>query len=183
MIKKILLLCFVCWNISYAYTINDVKNFYQDKKFSKACSISGNIYVAYKNNEEFLNIFASSCLKSDMINRLVLPIIKLYKTKQARENAAYFSTILYEKKMLYYALCDNIDISYINLPKTDYILSKIFNKFVQGAYDLKDGKYWFGNSKDATIKYKLSIEERNGIKKMYLRTYKNDSIIKVRVYW
>ncbi len=183
MIKKIFILCFIFINISFAYTLNDIKKLYTNKKYTRVCSLCGNMYVAFKNDENFLNMFADSCLKSDMISKMVLPIVKLYKTKQARENAAYFSTILYEKKMLYYALCDNIDISYINLPKTNYILSKIFDKFVKGEYDLKDSSYWFSNDKNVAIKYKLSIEGRNHIKKMYLRTYKNGKIIKVRVYW
>lgn len=183
MIKKIYILFFIFYSISHAYTIEDLNKLYKNKNFTKACTISGGLYIKYKNREEFLNIFANSCLKSDMINRMILPIIKLYKTKQARENAAYFSTILYEKKMLYYALCDDIDISYMNLPKTGYILSKIFDKFVEGKYDKKDGAYWFSDSKNIDIKYKLSIEMDNNIKKMYLRTYKDSKLIKERIYW
>ncbi|MFK5881863.1 MAG: hypothetical protein QM482_06580 [Sulfurospirillum sp.] len=183
MTKKIFVFCFIFINISFAYTLNDIKKLYINKKYAKVCSLSGSMYVAFKNDENFLNMFADSCLKSDMVNRMVLPIIKLYKTKQARENAAYFTTILYQKKMLYYALCNNIDISYINLPKTNYILSKIFDKFVKGEYDLKNGSYWFSDDKNIAIKYRLSLEERNNIKKMYLRTYKNNKIIKIRVYW
>ena len=183
MIKKIFVLCFIFLNISFAYTLNDIEKLYSNGKYARVCSLSGSMYVAFKNDEKFLNMFANSCLKSDMINRLVLPIIKLYKTKQARENAAYFTTILYQKKMLYYALCDNIDISYINLPKVNYILSIIFDKFVRGKYEFKNGSYWFNDDKKNNIKYKLSIEEKNGIKKMYLRTYKNSKIVKVRVYW
>jgi len=183
MIKKIMIIFICIVNFSSANSLSDVKQLFNNKKFSQVCIKSGKIYQNYKNNEEFLNIFAASCLKADMINRMVLPIIKLYKTKKARENAAYFSTILFQKKLLYYALSDDIDISYINLPKTNYILSRIFDKFVKGEYDLKNGSYWFSDDKNPNLTYKLSLEERNNIKKMYLRTYKNHKIIKVRVYW
>ncbi len=182
MIKIIIILASL-FNFLFATNINDIKNLYSNKKYSTVCVESGKIYQKYKNNEEFLNIFAASCLKADMINRMVLPIIKLYKSKEARENAVYFTTILFEKKLLYYALSDDFDISYVNLPKTNYILSKIFDKFVKGEYDLKNNSYWFSDDSNSNLSYKLSIEERNGIKKMYLRTYKNNKIIKVRVYW
>ncbi|NOX16174.1 MAG: hypothetical protein GXP61_09170 [Epsilonproteobacteria bacterium] len=182
MIKTIIILISIL-QFSFATNLNDIKNLYDSKKFAQVCIKSGNIYQNYKDNEEFLNIFASSCLKADMINRMVLPIIKLYKTKEARENAVYFTTILFEKKLLYYALSDDLDISYVNLPKTNYILSKIFDKYVKGEYDLKNDAYWFSDDNNSNLSYKLSIEERNGVKKMYLRTYRKHKIIKVRVYW
>ncbi len=183
MIKKNFILCLILSNILYGNSLDDIKKLYNSKEYSKVCTQSGNIYMSFKDNEEFLNIFADSCLKSDMINRMILPIIKLNKTKQARENAAYFTTILYQKKLLYYALCDNADISYVNLPKTDYILSKIFQKYVKKEYKLQNNSYWFDDELDKDIKYKLNIEIKNGVKKMYLKTYKNGNLLKTRVYW
>ena len=183
MIKKIIILFLILINISFAKNLDNIKDLYSNGEYTKACSMSGGLYLTYKDDEVFLNLFADSCLRADMLNRLMLPIIKLYKTKSARENAVYFSTILYEKKMLYYALCDGVDISYINLPKTNYILSKIFDKFIRGKYDFKNGSYWFSNEANIDIKYKLSIEKENNIKKMYLRTFKNNTIIKTRIYW
>ncbi len=183
MIKKILILLLILVNITFAKTLDDIKNLYANGKYSKACTLSGGLYMAYKDDEVFLNLFADSCLKSDMLNRMILPIVKLYKTKAARENAVYFSTILYQKKLLYHALCDNVDISYINLPKTDYILSKIFDKYVKKKYNFENGSYWFSDDFNINIKYKLSIEQTNGIKKMYLRTFKKNKKIKTRIYW
>lgn len=183
MIKKIIILFLILINISFAKTLDDIKDLFLNGKYAKACSMSGALYNAYKDDEVYLNLFADSCLKSDMINRLMLPIIKLNKTKSARENAVYFSTILYEKKLLYYALCDGANISYINLPKTNYILSKIFDKFVRGKYNFKNGSYWFSDDSNIDVKYQLSIVKNSKIKKMYLRTYKNSKIIKTRIYW
>ena len=118
-----------------------------------------------------------------MINRTILPIVKLYKSAKSRENAAYFATILYQKKLLYHALVDDVDISYINLPKTKYILSIIFNKFVSGEYDYKNGAYWFIDDDNSELSYKLSTEVHQKVKKIFLRTYKNGTINKVRTYW
>ncbi len=183
MIKNILVFFLILINFSYADDLDNLKDLYSNKEYAQVCSKSGGLYLQYKDNEEFLNIYAYSCLKSDMINRLILPIIKLRKTKQSRENAAYFATILFQKKLLYLALCDNIDISYINLPKTNYILSTVFDKFIKGDYELKDRSYWFNDDLNISTRYKLSVETRSGVKKIYLRTYKNDKLTKTRVYW
>jgi hypothetical protein len=162
---------------------NDIINYYKNKDYRKACIKAGDLYQKYKSDEEFLNIYAHSCLEEDMINRTILPIVKLYKTPESRENAAYYATILYQKKLLYHALVDDVDISYINLPKTKYILSVIFNKFVGGDYNYKNGAYWFNNDENNELTYKLSVETHQKTKKIFLRTYKNGKITKVRTYW
>lgn len=166
-----------------ATELDKIKEYYNQNNYEKACLKSGEIYNNFSDNEEFLSMYAHSCLEADMINRLVLPIIKLYNTPEGRENASYFATILYEKKLLYHALIDDVDISYVTLPKTEYILSKIFQKFVNGNYNFSDGAYWFMDELDSSISYKLSAEEHQKVKKMFIRTYKDGQIIKVRTYW
>jgi hypothetical protein len=167
----------------YAVNKDDILKLYKEKDYRTTCLKAGDLYQQYKSDEEFLNIYAHSCLEEDMINRTILPIVKLYKTQESRENAAYFATILYQKKLLYHALVDDIDISYVNLPKTKYILSVIFNKFVSGDYNYKNSAYWFNDEKDSNITYKLSVETHQKVKKIFLRTYENGAEIKVRTYW
>ncbi|MDX1808106.1 MAG: hypothetical protein R3331_01070 [Sulfurospirillaceae bacterium] len=183
MTKNILLIILLLSTFLSADDLNDLKTQFLNKQYAQVCSKSVVLYTKYKHDDSFLNIFAVSCLNSDMINKMMVPIIKLYKTKENRENAAYFATVLYEKKLLYYALIDHVDISYVNLPKTNYILSIIFDKYVKGKYTQKENSYWFNDDKDKNLKYKLSVEEKNGVKKIYLRTLKNDTVIKTRVYW
>jgi len=183
MIKKICLTFIILTTFLNATDKNDIINYYKAKNYRKACLKAGDLYQKYKSDEEFLNIYAHSCLEEDMINRTILPIVKLYKTPESRENAAYYATILYEKKLLYHALVDDVDISYVNLPKTKYILSIIFNKFVSGDYNYKNGSYWFNDDDNIEKTYKLSIEMHQKAKKIFLRTYKNGKIIKVRTYW
>jgi len=183
MISKIALVFILLTTILNATNKEDIINYYKNKDYRKACIKAGDLYQKYKSDEEFLNIYAHSCLEVDMINRTILPIVKLYKTPQSRENAAYFATILYQKKLLYHALVDDVDISYINLPKTKYILSIIFNKFVSGDYEYKNGAYWFTDENNSELSYKLSTEMHQKAKKIFLRTYKDGKIIKVRTYW
>ena len=183
MINKTVLILILLTTFLNATDKNDIMNFYKEKNYRKACLKAGDLYQKYKSDEEFLNIYAHSCLEEDMINRTILPIVKLYKSAESRENAAYFATILYQKKLLYHALVDDVDISYINLPKTKYILSIIFNKFVSGDYDYKNDAYWFSDDENSELSYKLSIEVHQKAKKIFLRTYKNGKITKVRTYW
>ncbi len=171
MIKKIALIFILISTLLNATNLDTMLKLYKDKNYEQVCLIAGDLYKQNRSNEKFLDIYAHSCLEVDMINKTIFPIIKLYRTAQSRENAAYFSTILYKKKLLYHALIDDVDISYINLPKTNYILSNIFDKFVNGEYEHRDGVYWFKDSSENSLNYKLSIESNNGIKKLFLRTY------------
>ncbi|WP_458701515.1 hypothetical protein ACKGJI_05190 [Sulfurospirillum sp. 1307] len=183
MVYKFVLIIFLMMNFLYATNKDDIIKLYQERNYRKACLKAGDLYNKYKEDEDFLSMYADACIQEDMINRSILPIIKLYKTPKARENAAYFATILYQKKLLYHALVDDVDISYVNLPKTKYILSIIFSKFVSGDYEYKNGTYWFNDENDESIKYKLSVETHQNAKKIFLRTYKDNKIIKVRTYW
>jgi len=183
MIKKIIIIFVLLASFLYAQSKDDLMKLYDDKNYRKACIMAANLYQKYRNDEEFLTVFAHSCLEVDMINRTILPIIKLHKTPKSRENAAYFATVLYQKKLLYHALIDDVDISYVNLPKTKYILSIIFNKFVSGDYEYKNGAYWFSDDDNSKLSYKLSAETHQKAEKLFLRTYKDGKITKVRTYW
>jgi hypothetical protein len=183
MINRIVLVTLFLSFTLFASDYDNVKKYYENKDYRAACLKAGEIYNDYSDDEDFLSIYAYSCLESDMVNRLVLPIIKLHQTTQARENAAYFATILYQKKLLYHALVDDVDISYVNLPKTKYILSKIFNRFVSGNYNYTNGAYWFIDEEDNSISYKLTAEEHQKVQKIFIRTYKDGQVIKVRMYW
>lgn len=158
-------------NISKLYKMGEFNNICQDK----------NLNEAIKNkNDEIINIYALSCLQLDKVNRLIKPILSLYKTPKARENAALFTTILLQKKLLYRALVDNIELNGVKLPKTDYILSTIFDKFVKKEYIKKDGVFIF---KVDDYTYQMYTKEEKGILKLCLDSYKNGILEKSRRYW
>ena len=182
MINKIGIIFILLTTLLHATNKDDILKFYKEKKYRKVCIKAGDLYQKYKTDEEFLNIYAHSCLEVDMINKIILPIVKLHKTAKSRENAAYFATIFYQKKLLYHALVDDVDISYVNLPKTKYIFSIIFDKFVSGDYNYKNDSYWFNDDENSELSYKLSVETHQKSKKIFLRTYKNNKITKTRTY-
>lgn len=168
MIKKTCLIFILLFTtVMNAANKEDIVKLYKNKDYRKACLKAGDLYQQYKDDEDFLSMYANACLEEDMINRTILPIVKLYKTPESRENAAYFATILYQKKLLYHALVDDVDISYINLPKTKYILSIIFNKFVSGDYNYKNGAYWFTDDSNSELTYSLSAEVHQKVKKSF----------------
>ena len=91
-----------------------------------------------KNDEKFVSLYAFACLQADNIDRLALPIIMLKNSRDARKNAAYFSTILLQKNLLIDALENNQDISGLNLPSTDYVLSKVFSLFAAQQFAFRN---------------------------------------------
>ena len=111
-------------------------------------------------------MYAKACLKMDKVNELVVPTVMLYKTKEARENASLYSTIIFQKKMLYLALCDGVDISYIRTPKINYILSEIFDKFTERAYVKKSDTYVF--TLENGERAELFIKEEEEVKKLLI---------------
>ena len=168
--------------ILQAITNDEIIDMYENGEYEKVCSIKVEQFYRKTNDEAIINIYASSCLRSDQINKLSYPISKLVKSKEARENAAYFSNIMFQKKLLYHAIIDGVDISYVRLPKSDYILSMIFDKFVKNQYE-KDGyKYIFREENDDTF-YEITQVKSEGITKLILKIYKDDKLIGIKEYW
>ncbi len=183
--KKIILLLTFLSICSYGQNLDKIWKKYEEKKYSEICSksLDSKEYYKYRNNESFINIFAHSCLETDMINRLALPIVKLRKTEKTRANALYYATVLYQKKLLHHALADGLNIFPTGLPTTNYILSKIYDKFTKKEYNTKGNKYIFKDD-DSSKTYELFLRKSsNGYIKLVLRTLKNGKIIKTRLYW
>lgn len=183
MVKK--LIFFIALLNSYLYCeieIEDVKALYNSKLFNRVCTIEVRDLLIETNDENIAYLYGRSCLNMDKINELIIPIAILYKTKESRENAVYFSTILFQKKLLYRALIDNVNIENINLPKTNYILSIIYDKFKNKEYKFREGKYFFVND-DANIIDVLYVEDDNEIKKVVLEQYQNGKLRYIKRYW
>lgn len=165
-------------------TLNDIINWYNDKNFKKVCSniVTSKYYYKYNSNEEFINMYAHSCLQTDMINRLSLPIIHLRKTKQSRANALYYTTVLYQKKLLHHAVVDGLEWVPRDLPSTNYILSYIYDKYAKKDYKKVDEIYYF--DENMPISYKMRTRhDSDGFTKLVLESYKDGKKIKTRLYW
>ncbi len=161
----------------------DVYNLYQNHNYKEACNIGMKNFKDYKYDEQYISLYAFSCLHSDHIDRLATPITKLKFSKEARTNAAYFSIILMQKKLLYYALVDEYDLSSFKLPTTDHVLSKAFDYYSKlGKHTPKDF-YLFEDYNDKKITYKLYITKENKLSKIVIEELYNSNIIKRHMYW
>jgi len=156
---------------------------YQNEEYSKACTMGYNYFKKYKKDEVYVSLYAFSCVKSDYIDRLAQPITALKFSKEARKNAAYFSTILMQKKLLYYSLVDGYQLSQFNLPTTDYVLSKVFDLYssVQGTEQKKF--YILKDPDDSKLIYKLYILKHHNINKIVIEEYYDTIKIKRHIYW
>lgn len=167
----------------YADAKRDMFNLYQNKRYKDVCNIGFEHFNHNKDDEEFISLYAFSCLKSDYIDRLAIPIAILKSSQESRANSAYFSVILMQKKLLYHALVDNYELSSYIFPTTDYVLSKVFNLYIKIGKHKQRAYYLFEDPKDSKITYKLYLSHDNGITKMVIDEFYDTIAIKRHIYW
>jgi len=179
---KTLLILLLTINL-YANIKENMFNLYQNKKYEAVCTLGFNNFHANRKDEEFISLYAFSCLHADYIDRLAIPITMLKFSKESRSNSAYFSVILMQKKLLYHALLDNYDISTLKLPTTDYILSKVFDLYSkQGKHEPRKF-YLFEDKNDKKLTYKLYLSKDGNVNKMVIEEFYDTITLKRHVYW
>jgi hypothetical protein len=156
---------------------------FQDKQYEQACQKGLIEFRKYRKDEEFISLYAHSCLQADYIDRLAVPISALKKTKDARANAAYFSVILMQKKLLLHALLDGYDLTSVRLPTTDYVLSKVFDFYAKDTRSQKGDMITYVDPKRPLISYKLYVEKKGAISRMVIEEYYDTMLLKRHIYW
>ncbi|MCR4942049.1 MAG: hypothetical protein K5978_04585 [Campylobacter sp.] len=180
---KTLLLFFSTLVLANAISQNEIMQKFQEKDYKSVCQKQVWDYAYNKNNEAIMSIYGFSCLKIHNINHIAAPAARLRKSKEARQNSAYFANILLKKKLLYLALVDGVDISYFRLAKSDYILSMIFDRYIEGRYE-KIGENLIFSEENSDTFYELeTIDDGINLPKLILRTYKNNEIISQIEYY
>lgn len=158
-------------------------NLYQNHKYENACNLGYDYLSKYKKDEAYVSLYAFSCLKSDYIERLSAPITMLKYSPEARSNSAYFSVILMQKKLLYHSLLDGYSLNKLNLPSTDYVLSKVFDFYSSIGPHKPRLFYIFEDENDSKLTYKLYLSKGRKIDKMIVEELYNSVIIKKHIYW
>lgn len=176
-----IILATILSNFLLALDIYDIQNWNDSGSYNRICQDSVRDFFVRNQDSAVANIYANACLKMDKVNELIIPMVMLFETPDARENAALYSTILFQKKMLYLALVDGVDISYIRTPSVDYILSIVFDKFVTKEYEIVDDAYRI--NLDVNSFCDLVVNEENGIKQMVIAIYDNGKIKAIKKYW
>ncbi len=107
----------------FAHISEKIYDLYQMHHYTKACNVGlANLYNN-RNNENFISIYAFSCLHANHLDRLSYPIARLKDSKSARANAAYLSVIVMQEKLLLHSMLDGYKLNKFKLPSTNYILS------------------------------------------------------------
>lgn len=168
-------------SICFAINLDYINKAYNNQEYSKICTDNIVDYAKRSKDDGLLNLYAISCLKLDYINKLIVPINSLVRTKEARLNAVYYSTILYKKKLLYAALVDGLDISNIKLPKCDYVLSDIYDNYVESNFIRVDDKLIFNFN---NLKYEVSLVNSYSFIKVIVNIFDLDgNLIETKEYW
>ncbi len=165
-------------------TIADIIDYYEKGEYKKACLYGIKIFNSFKNNEDLVAMYAISCMKSDYIDRLAVPAVILKNSPQARANAAYFATIVAQKKLLFHALFDNVDLSDLNFPKTDHIISKVFELYCRKKYKkFDDNLYIFKDPKEPDVSYEVKLIRDEKPVKIIVLKLKKGKIVQTHKYW
>ncbi|CAA6816643.1 MAG: Unknown protein [uncultured Sulfurovum sp.] len=178
--KNIILLLLMTTAFLFSSNLSTLYKLYEKQEYDKACDYAVKHFYKKRNqnSENYLTLYGLSCLETDKIYRIATPMLRLKETKDARANSAYFSTILLQKNLLRQALVDKVSLTSLNLPNTNFILSKIFKLYTNKEYVIKDDIYTFKDVEKKEMKYQLYIEENKKKEKfMIIDSYKDGKFI------
>ncbi len=179
---KLILTLLITINL-FADVKNNMLELYQNRQYKEVCNLGFNNFSKFKRDENLVSLYAFSCLNSDYIDRLSVPIAMLKFSKDARSNSAYFSIILMQKKLLYHSLIDGYDLSTLKLPTTEYVLSKVFDLYSKLKIDQKRSFYLFEDEDDKRLTYKLYVIKDGWIKKIIIEEFYDTISTKKHIYW
>lgn len=181
---RIFILFCLILNLNASDIKTTIKKLYKNGDFEQVCTLGFSNFQEFSKDEEFVSVYAFGCLYSDYIDRLSVPIASLKFSSEARANASYLSVVLMQKKLLFYSLKDNYNISKLNLPSTDYILSKVFDLYSKTPREQNDnGVYTLKDPADATLSYKLYLEKDPKLDKMVIEKLVNSISVEKHTYW
>lgn len=176
--KSIILLVGLCWNFVYAYSYQDILRDYDAKNYEKVCNEGNAFLVKNEKNEQILVAIGDACAKVDSINPLGYVSKNLISTKEYRESGSYFSTLVLQKKLIYQFMHDNINLKELKLPRTDHVLSRVFEQLSKGNYEVVESRVEIATPE---LNYILWLSD-DAIKKVYIDEYKNGILIKRHWY-
>jgi hypothetical protein len=177
--KTILLISIISTSL-FSSNLSVLYKLYEKQEYEKACNYAFKYAKKRKNrnSENYLTLYGLSCLETNNLSRVAIPMTSLTKTEDARANASYFGTILLQKQLLLQALIDKKPLGDLRLPTTNFVLSKVFSLFVKEEYKLKNGVYRLKDRENKSIEYRLYIKNRKRLNYMILDIYKESKFTK-----
>lgn len=137
---KWIVLFLAFYSTMHAYSYNDVLRDYEAKNYDKVCSQGNSFLIKNDKNENILIAIGDACARTDAINPLGVVVKNLVTTKENRESGSYFATLLLQKKLIYQFMNDDINLKELRLPRTEHVLSRVFEELAKGNYEQVDGK-------------------------------------------
>ena len=178
---KTALLILMTTSFLFSSNLSKLYRLYEKQEYDKACDYAFKYAYKKKNraSENYLTLYGLSCLETNNLSRVAVPMTSLTKTKDARANASYFGTILLQKQLLLQALIDEKPLGELYLPTTNFVLSKVFSLFVEEKYSLKEGVYRLNDKEDKSMEYRLYIKKsKKNFHYMIIDIYKDSKFTK-----
>jgi len=178
---KIVLILLILSTYLFSSNLSTLYKLYESQKYDKACDYA--FKYAYKkknkNSENYLTLYGLSCLETNNLSRMAVPMTGLTKTKDGRANASYFGTILLQKQLLLQALIDDKPLGDLYLPTTNFVLSKVFKLFLNKEYRFNAGVYRLIDKGNKGIEYRLYMKKNGKLSNyMILDIYKESKFTK-----
>jgi hypothetical protein len=150
-------------SLLYADPYTEFSKSLQEKNYERACQIGKTIFFNQERDEKFLSLIGQACLKADYIDTLAMIQSRLRESKSSRQNAALFSSIILQKRLIYQFMYDGTDISSLALPVSDHPLSHAFVAIRDKKYTVTSKIPKIIEFTDDTTHYKLYIDTtKNG---------------------
>lgn len=176
----ILLVC-LSTSVIHADITKKLYNLYQSGAYNESCTIGRNFFTKLQYDENFLSIYAFSCLKSDQIDRLNGPIMALNQTLEARANSSYFAMLVMQKKLLMQAIYDNKEFNALDFPTSSHLISKICRFYCKDPQRETSVKTYLDPS-NSRVMYKLYATESNGRKTLAIDEFYDNILTMHHVY-
>lgn len=157
---RLIFFCSLFLSLLHADLYSEFSLHMKNKEYKKACEVGRTIFFNQERDEKFISLIGQACLKADSINTLAFIQSRLRESEYARQNAALFSSLVLQKRLIYQFMYDNTDISSLSLPISDHPLSIAFVAIRDNTFTLtsKEPKI-IQFSKDDKI-YKLYIDDK-----------------------
>ena len=178
---KLFLVCIVFVSHMFAYSANDVLKDYEAKQFEKVCQNGSNSYMRNDSNGNILTAIGDACAKIDSIRPLGDIVNRLYATKEHRESASYFATIVLQKKLIYQFMNDDINLKELRLPRTNHVLSRVFENLATDNYEIVDKGLRKITITTPEMDYVLWLSTDEP-KKVFIDEYKNKKLVQRHWY-
>ncbi len=140
MIRIFIITLLVLVSASQAEIAEKLVSQYKAGKYRSVCNKGMSAYYSGKRDEHLLALTGMACAKIDSINILGSLQRHLVNSPAMRNSATYFSTLLLQKRLIYQFMLDDINITNLQLPKNEHILSTVFEHLSLGDFKRLGGE-------------------------------------------